>query len=146
MALISVTGGTSTQRSLAQEVAYWALDQLVSRRMQNSLDIRIEIKPFVNEGNNVGYTTWEYDNIRPREFLIEIDKSIDDEEFTETIIHEMVHVKQFAKEELKERFKPYLRELWFGKEIDTKNKYRSLPWEKDAYKLQVKLYNEYICS
>ena len=51
MALISVTGGTSTQRSLAQEVAYWALDQLVSRRMQNSLDIRIEIKPFVNEGN-----------------------------------------------------------------------------------------------
>ena len=54
MALISVTGGTSTQRSLAQEVAYWALDQLVSRRMQNSLDIRIEIKPFVNEGNNVG--------------------------------------------------------------------------------------------
>ncbi len=146
MALISVTGGTSTQRSLAQEVAYWALDQLVSRRMQNSLDIRIEIKPFVNEGNNVGYTTWEYDNIRPREFLIEIDKSIDDEEFTETIIHEMVHVKQFAKEELKERFKPYHRELWFGKEIDTKNKYRSLPWEKDAYKLQVKLYNEYICS
>ena len=132
MALISVTGGTSTQRSLAQEVAYWALDQLVSRRMQNSLDIRIEIKPFVNEGNNVGYTTWEYDNIRPREFLIEIDKSIDDEEF--------------AKEELKERFKPYHRELWFGKEIDTKNKYRSLPWEKDAYKLQVKLYNEYICS
>ena len=146
MALISVTGGTSTQRSLAQEVAYWALDQLVSRRMQNSLDIRIEIKPFVNEGNNVGYTTWEYDNIRPREFLIEIDKSIDDEEFTETIIHEMVHVKQFAKEELKERFKPYHRELWFGKEIDTKNKYRSLPWEKDAYKLQVKLYYEYICS
>ncbi len=146
MALISVTGGTSTQRSLAQEVAYWALDQLVSRRMQNSLDIRIEIKPFVNEGNNVGYTTWEYDNIRPREFLIEIDKSIDDEEFTETIIHEMVHVKQFAKEELKERFKPYHRELWFGKEIDTKNKYSSLPWEKDAYKLQVKLYNEYICS
>ena len=146
MALISVTGGTAFQRSLAQKVAYWSLDQLVSRRMQEVLQINIEIKPFVNEGNNVGYTTWEHDNIRPREFLIEVDKTIEEDEFVETIIHEMVHVKQFAKEELKERFKPYHRELWFGKEIDTKNKYSSLPWEKDAYKLQEKLYNEYICS
>ena len=58
----------------------------------------------------------------------------------------MVHVKQFAKEELKERFRPYHREMWFGEEIDTNNKYKSLPWEVEAYKLQELLYNEYIRS
>ena len=148
MTLISVAGGTSKQRSIAQNAAYWALDKLTSKRLQNNLYVNIEFRKFTveHDGNNVATTTWDDDNIRPRDFLVEVDRCLSDDELIETIIHEMVHVKQFAKEELKERFKPYYRELWYGVEIDTENKYMSLPWEKEAYKLQEKLYNEYICS
>ena len=146
MAYISVTGGTFKQRKLAQVAAYWSMGKLISPRMQESIEIDIEIKSFVNDGDVVGYTTWTYDNIRPREFTIEVDKTLDNDELIETVIHEMVHVKQFAKEELKERFRPYHREMWFGEEIDTNNKYKSLPWEVEAYKLQELLYNEYIRS
>jgi hypothetical protein len=56
-------------------------------------------------------------------------------EFTSALCHEMVHVKQYLRGELK-----YLRgkELWKGRDC-TDMEYMEQPWEKEAYKMQDEL-------
>jgi hypothetical protein len=51
----------------------------------------------------------------------------------------MVHVKQYAKGELKERYKYGHKQLWKGKDHSDTD-YWDQPWEKEAYKLQDEMY------
>jgi len=54
----------------------------------------------------------------------------------------MVHVKQMARGELKEVYHGGHRHVWKGKTVD-KN-YKDQPWEKEAYRMQDKLFKEYM--
>jgi hypothetical protein len=66
-----------------------------------------------------------------------------------TLVHEMIHIKQFALNELR-NFPKSIR--WNGKfyrmpngEIDLV-KYLDYPWEVEAYSVEKKLYNEWKTS
>jgi len=71
---------------------------------------------------------------KPREFEIEL-KHSNTEIMIESLAHEMVHLKQFAKGELKERtIKRKRITLWNNKPVY--RSYWNQPWEKEAFNLQ----------
>jgi hypothetical protein len=51
-----------------------------------------------------------------------------------TLAHEMVHVKQLAKGQMK--FLPNEARIWKGKRYSKKTKYLDMPWEIDAFSKQ----------
>ena len=55
-------------------------------------------------------------------------------EMATTLAHEMVHVKQLAKGQM--RFLPNEARIWKGKRYSKKTKYLDMPWELDAFSKQ----------
>jgi hypothetical protein len=55
-------------------------------------------------------------------------------EMASTLAHEMVHVKQLAKGQMK--FLPNEARIWKGKRYSKKTKYLEQPWEIDAFSKQ----------
>ena len=71
---------------------------------------------------------------------IEIDKTQKSDDFITCILHELVHVKQYLKGELKDI--SALEQRWKG-ESHISIDYYDLPWEIEAYHLQEVLLEEY---
>ena len=140
MNLIGVTGGTKKQRQLAYEVAEFCIEKLMPRH--RTLDITIELNRCADTGA-LGYCCVGDHN---REYVIESDNRIyknDIEEFITTLCHEMVHVMQTAKGVMRELSRPRMRMMWKG--IDhTDTPYSRQPWERQAFRMQKKLANEFI--
>lgn len=91
-----------------------------------TLEIEIQINNLKDQA--VGYCMMQDDN---RTFELEVDKKLDDDELITTVCHEMVHVKQYAR-----------NELGINDNHDGEN-YYDLPYEKEAYELQEILLEEY---
>ena len=130
MNLVEVTGGKKYQRDIAQKVVYAMIDTLMPR--MRTLDIEVKIRKI--SGDAVGYCMQEDTN---RMFTIDVQKDLSLRDFITTICHEMVHVKQYARNEMD----CYGRK-WKTKVISDKVGYHDLPWEKEAYRLQDKLAQE----
>ncbi len=130
MNLVEVTGGKKYQRDIAQKVVYAMIDTLMPG--MRTLDIEVKIRKI--SGDAVGYCMQEDTN---RMFTIDVQKDLSLRDFITTICHEMVHVKQYARNEMD----CYGRK-WKTKVISDRVGYYDLPWEKEAYRLQDKLAQE----
>jgi hypothetical protein len=88
---------------------------------------------------------WEDDNNRPREFTIRINARMSMTKVLLALAHEMVHVKQYARGELKDFFNRPTTCRFNGVVHDVeKTPYDKLPWEKEAFRLENKLYSEFL--
>ena len=133
--MIEVSGGTEKQRELVKSIAEYSAVKLMGSRLASAVDIEIELRH--DMGTTLGNATWQDNNHRPRDFTIEVNasKNIRLRRMLETIAHEMVHVKQFAKGEIKDLISrpPNIRK-WMGKEFNTDTiSYWDCPWEIEAY-------------
>ncbi len=129
---IQVFGSIKSKRKLAKDVAYFCIDQLMPRI--KTLDISIHLdKIYQADGYCLAVTN--------REFNIEIEKTLNEEDFITAVCHEMVHVKQFARGETQDI--NIFTKKWKGIEYlgaySTVDEYMQLPWEKEAYKMQEEL-------
>ena len=98
---VIVTGGCKTQRKFSESLARFCADLLMSKRLQNSIHLDIQLVPNLMKKEEVyGDSCWEDNNWRPREFTVRADSKLRMRRLLETIAHEMVHVKQFAKGEM----------------------------------------------
>ena len=143
MALVSVSGGKKHQRNLAQDVAYWAIYELMHGNMGNNIEVDIELTDLYKREGLVGSCCWGEDNLMPRDFEIEVDKDLNDDELIKTVCHEIVHVKQYAKGELRERYVPKHDTFWKQRRANN-YKYDNMPWELEAWRLQEVLYRKYV--
>ena len=91
MNVIEIIGGTQSQRNYATSMVYFCIDMLMPR--MQTLDI--EVKLTAPQGA-MGYCL-ETDNNRT--FEIELDRKLTLRKLMETLAHEMVHVKQYARRE-----------------------------------------------
>ena len=134
MNFVTVTGGNKTQRKVAETTTHQMIAELLPRF--RTLDIEVKLKKFTKTDRDaIGWCLMEDNN---RTFVIEINKDIGITELVTTVCHEMVHVKQYARKELKE---DYPRTLWFNKEYTDG---RCYPWELEAWKMQKILAHNYI--
>ena len=84
----------------------------------------------------MGYCLQEENN---RTFQLEIDKTQSLRGLLETIAHEMVHVKQYARGELSAD-----KHVWMGKTYDPEEiNYWDLPWEIEAHGREIGLFVRY---
>lgn len=127
MNLIEVTGGKAKEREIVEAAVEWCIKKMMPRL--RTLDIEVNIKKL---DEAMGYCMEGETN---RVFNLEIKKGMSLYDLVSTVCHEMVHVKQYAKGELRYRHKDGAQQ-WKAKIISDKVEYMDLPWEKEAFKLE----------
>ena len=132
---ITVTGSGSKKREIAGDLAHWVGLHLMPR-LQHKLFVDIHLINKLDEKDGLsGDCIWE-DNTctRPREFTIRINSSQSLQEMLSTIAHEMVHVKQYARGELKDFSRTTNVCKWKGTTMEwEKIHYYDQPWEIEAH-------------
>ena len=135
MNFVTVSGGNKTQRKVAETTTHQMIAELLPRF--RTLDIEVKLKKFTKTDRDaIGWCLMEDNN---RTFVIEINKDIGITELVTTICHEMVHVKQYARNEMTDECVEFGAATWKGRKVSPKVSYYDLPWEKEAYRLQDKL-------
>ena len=94
-----------------------------------TLEITIELKSIPQRDKAWGLVEIQDNN---REFIIELEKKLCLYDFVTSLIHEMIHVKQYVRNELKDEG---LTVFWKGEDC-SKIAYSKQPWEVEAYTLQ----------
>ena len=134
--IIRVMGGTKYQREVVYKVVGWTIRRLKLSRMR-SLDIHVILKKLRGVD---GYCSMKDEE--KRTFAIEADKTLKLRQLIMTLIHEMVHVKQFARNEMID-YPINDRYRWKTKTIPENTPYDKMPWEREAVRLQEKLTDEF---
>ena len=130
--LITVTGGKPNQRKYVESMVEFCIQKLMPR--MQTLDITIKLN---SPKGAMGYCL-ETEN--KRTFEIEIDRSQKLRPLLETVAHEMVHVKQFARREMHPSM-----DTWYGKTYNPKKvSYWDLPWEIEAHGREVGLFIRWV--
>ena len=126
---IEVHGSFKSKRRLTEEVIHFCIQEMMPR--METLDIYVNLDKLPEAD---GYCL----SITNREFHLEIEKTLTEDDFITAVCHEMVHVKQFARGETKDV--NLFTKLWKGAEYlsaySTIDEYMKLPWEKEAYEMQ----------
>jgi len=108
-------------------------------RLATNTYIDVEVK------QDIGADGWCYvedDDVRPREFTIQLEKTLDELALLTTLAHEMVHVWQYASGKL--RLYQDGRHRYDGKVYSSNTKYVDRPWESEAYELERVLVEEWL--
>ena len=148
---ITITGmiGKRKEKALLKEAAEFFAEQLMDPRMVRNLTLDIEVYNNLDvEGECV-----DEDGIKnPRWFTIGL-KSLDINDMIKTLGHEMVHVKQHAKNELQtghavaargglKIYSKWMGEIWKPK--GKEDAYFDAPWEIEAYGREVGLFAKWV--
>lgn len=120
-------------------------ERLMSKQLCSNILIRLFYKKgMLKETKLEASCVWDDDNIKPREFTVTVDADLSRRCLLMSLAHEMVHVKQYATGQLRYYVRgPKCR--WLGKPIDEDSiPYPELPWEKEAWTVEIDLYQEFI--
>ena len=135
--LIKIYGSTSKRRkALIREAVGHAAKSFFDKRILDNLEVSVKMDKNLLAGyGDVAQMEWVDCHIRARVFNIIIDSNTSPFLQLLSIMHEMVHVKQYAKGELLQSMKDCNMQKWNRKEwIDeAKVSYWELPWEIEAH-------------
>lgn len=126
---IDVFGSTKRKRELAERVVTFAKHKLFPKTQYVILDVEL-IPNLVDKQGVAGCCG----NAGDRQFEILVDSKQSYDDFVSTILHEMVHVKQYIKGELKEAAQ--FASIWKKKKYERDHEYHDRPWEIEAYALE----------
>jgi len=125
---LEVIGGSKSQKKHTQGMVEFCANKLMPRLYNLDITVRL-CKP----KGALGYCLELEDK---RTFELEIDRTQPLRQLLETVAHEMVHVKQYARRELHPS-----KEAWLGKTVNPKKvSYWDLPWEIEAHGREVGLF------
>ena len=128
--MIRIVGGNASQRKYTESIIKYCLKKLTPR-ISRDLDITVKFKKL---DGVYGYclSNEDFTTDRPRTFEIEIDRSLRLRRLLETVAHEMVHVKQYARGELYQGVR-IAKHRWKGKWVSNNIDYWDQPWEIEAH-------------
>ena len=136
MISVEVTGGRSVDRRWAEETVYWCVRKLLPR-VKN-----LEIYVSINNLDVSGYCM----KVSDKQYEIEIAKGMSMIDFVSTICHEMVHVRQFFRKQLKHSGDEWIWKA--SRKSATKRvhdeEYDNAPHEIEAHELEMPLALEFI--
>ena len=130
------TSGYNYSQRRCEKAVEWFIDQYLSRY---KISIAVNHRGLYREGV-FGWCSVEDCDYRPREFLIEIHNFMTVENYLKTLFHELWHVYQHVKGNLRDKGS---KRLWKG--IDCTNlEWENQPWEIEAQKMEEILYEQYL--
>lgn len=120
-------------------------DYLLGPKLCKKIEVSISFVKYPRGSNEYAECIWKYDNIASREFEIFMERSLCRRETLLALAHEMVHLKQYAKGELKDYIKPARMIGWMGeKYLMEELDYWEQPWEIEAYGREKGLYFKFM--
>ena len=146
---VSIDGYRSHNKALfnaLNEAAWYYGLVLLGGRMARHVEVEIKLtKDLKKKEDAYGYCHIISDNLnKPREFCIELDAStkFDFAQILTWLGHEFVHLKQFVRGELFDYETG--KTQWKSRVYDMANiVHDDQPWEKEAYRLESVLYEEF---
>lgn len=133
--MVKVKGSGKNKRAMVRSVTEYCIKKLMPR-LKGKLDIEITLIPRLKEKESTaGDCIWEDERcVRPREFTIRVDSTQGLQAMLETVCHELVHVKQYARGELKDLARSSKCCKWKDRKINFSNtNYYDHPWEIEAH-------------
>ena len=121
---------------------------LISNCIYNKITVTLEFDASLCSTNDYAYCYYQPDPYNPslRNFIISIDPNLSKKDALLALAHEIVHVKQYSKGELKD----YLRAnktKWCGQLVEADHMdYWDLPWEIEAHGREKGMYLKFIHS
>ena len=140
--LLHINGSTKKVRKIVEQAAWYYAEKLMGKRLMAGLEININLKNnlLAKEGNE-GSTIWEDTGYRSRDFTIELDTTVKIRNLLITLAHEMVHVKQWAKDEMYEYMNVAGLVRFKGEKVHMViTDYWDYTWEIEAYGKQLGLF------
>ena len=129
--------GYGYRKSLCDDVTIWFFEKFLPR---HKIELEILHRGLKREGV-YGYCDFTDENYkRPREFLIELTTHLDEESYIKTLLHELVHLRQWVMGSLRLRY----GKMCYCKEPVEKYDYWYQPHEIEARDQEETLYEEYI--
>jgi len=114
-------------------------------KLYNNIKLTIQFEKFESNDGDYAYCDWTDDHHCRREFLIGIDRALNKKETLLALAHEMVHLKQYAKGEMKDIWKPTRMVKWQGERyLHEEMDYWECPWEIEAYGRERGLYFKFL--
>ena len=133
-----INGGKKKERELIEDLAFFCVKKLMPRKKNLEVNISIKRNMIENEGMFAGVV--DTDNINT--FDLDLDSSMSLRKKLLSVAHEMVHVKQFTRGELKHTDN-FAVKRWYGKAISEAN-YWECPWKIEAYGRELGLFTMWI--
>lgn len=128
--------GYGYKKNLCKKIVSWFFSKYLPR---HNVELVINHRGLSKE-NVLGWAVIENEVYRPRTFLIEIQSRLDDNLYSITLLHELWHVYQWVKGDLKEIGS---KRVWKGKD-HTSTIYKDQPWELEAEKMEQVLMKKFM--
>jgi len=121
-----------------QRASQFYAEQLFTKQLLRHLVITLKFNKHLDA---FGYSSIEKRNTKgaAREFLIELHPYISGVEILKTLAHEFVHIKQYVEGDLNDSQTEWKSEAIDSDAVD----YYSLPWEIEAFGLEVGLFTNF---
>jgi hypothetical protein len=130
------TSGYKYSQRRCEDVVFWFVKKYLPR---HKINIFVNHRGLIREGVYGWCCVMDCD-WRPREFEIEMHNRLSPERYISILLHELWHVYQHVKGDLKDKGS---KRYWRG--IDhSDTDYSNQPWEVEAYEMEKKLFNEYM--
>lgn len=137
---VATKGGNRFQKHIVNQTVDWCMGKLMPRIKRIHINVHLRnLDDADGYCENAAIEDGDFVGASPRLFNVEINKSLSLTEMISTIIHEMVHVRQYVNRELADGG---LYTKWKSKSVPQGTDYYDQPWEKEAYRLQDKLLSE----
>jgi len=139
--IVTVKGGTARQKQYITSVVLFCAKKLMPRI--KDLNITVKLKDLTKQ-NAYGFCMSDPEgdatrSDRPREFELEIHSKMKLRRILETVCHEMVHAKQYARGELYQGSRVD-KHRWQGKWLAKDPDYWDQPWEIEAHGKEIGLF------
>ena len=142
-----IEGYRTQNKKLVEDITsatYYYVYKLLGGRSARHITVDIKLtKNLKKKSGAYGFCQIMNDVDKPREFELEIDASTKHptSQILTWIAHECVHLKQFVNQELFDYEDETVQ--WKSKRYKLSMNYDDMPWEKEAYRLETKLYEEW---
>lgn len=143
---IDISGrSVKTSNYVVRKAATFYGEYLLGKKLAENVNLTIVFEKREEMDDDYASCDWVDGNHRSRVFIITIDRTLNKKETILALAHEMVHLKQYAKGELKDIFRPARMTKWQGKNfpMDTTD-YWDCPWEWEAYGREKGLYLKFM--
>lgn len=139
---IAVRGSTFKTRKKVLIAAVWMLYDQLGNRVAPNITLEIDLIESLIRDEAVYGDCFSADSMRynrPRYFQIRLDAGLKLPVLLETLAHEIVHLRQYAKDQLYEYRNGDSR--YAGKRYPKNSE--DLPWEDEAHALEQHIYHRY---
>ena len=128
--------GYNYSKNRCSRIVHWFVNKYLPR---HKIIINVDHLGLLREG--VFGWVWATDcDHRPREFEMELHNRMNPEQYTKTLLHELWHVYQHVRGDLKDK---HSQRLWKGVDY-SKTDYEDQPWEKEATEMEEILFQQYL--